>query len=99
MKGNYNNLENKEKKSIIFENRAGNKIVIVLPNNATIQEAIEKYFERYPHLINQKGKIYFLHSSVKINENAQTKLKDFFITQNPKVYVIDDSVVGGNCLN
>lgn len=93
---NNNNFFNKAPmKSIFFESKEGEKCAITLPSDSTLDNLYEAYFERNPQLNEIKYKVYFLYASKRIPKNNETKIQDYFMELNPKVYVLNDSLFGG----
>ena len=88
----------KEKYNVSFKDGKGKKTNLIVDEDMTIKELIDKYMNRVYGYENKK--LIFIYDANQINRNSQTKLKKFFglhLYLNPQITVfISEDLKAGN---
>ena len=91
---NCNNYLFPQKKSIIFETKAGDRTSLTFPYGTTIDKVLQKYFQVKQNL-NYKNTLLVYNAKV-INKDDKTKIEEFFpYGDTPKINVHEDVLMGG----
>ena len=89
-----NNYLFPQKKSIIFETKAGDRTSLTFPYGTTIDKVLQKYLEIKKNY-NYNNTLFVFNARV-INKNDKTKIEEMFPHgDTPKVNVYEDVLIGG----
>ena len=90
---NCNNYLFPQKKSIIFETKAGDRTSLTFPYGTSIDKVLQKYLEIKNS--NYKNTLFVFNAKV-INKNDKTKIEVLFpYGDTPKINVYEDVLMGG----